>query len=407
MGSTNKPRQRRKPKETTSDGMTTTRPTSRVSREDGAASVAARDDPPMQRRKRSLVAFASVVIIGSVVLLLAVLVPPNKSSGSNSSSSTKPTTTNNNSGTNDTQTQPSPLHTVFGTYELLETVQHDSTAFTQGLVTVEVSTDHATINNEATTSRSSTLQFYEGTGIHGSSELRLLDMSTGTVLAKHKLPNAYFGEGIAHYRDKNNTLRLIQLTWKEQIAFEYILLPQQYAANSTTTIILDEPIANWTYTTTTKEGWGVTYSAATNQFYVTDGSHYLHVWDATTRQQVRKVAVTYQTTTADNNDIPIEIPHLNELEWDPATNTVLANVWYQNILIRIDPVTGFVPVIYDLTTLFPTHTRPAGTDTLNGIALTYDSSLANNNATSAGDADQVWVTGKYWPSMYRIRLIDS
>lgn len=307
-------------------------------------------------------------------------------------------------------------YTVYGSYELLETVPHDRTAFTQGLLTTSKNAD------DDDDELDSAVWMYEGTGLHGNSELRLLDIPTGNVLAKHKLPRAYFGEGIAHYRDKtssngdvNETLRLLQLTWQERTAFEYEMQHFRMKNEADRTLgMVSAPVANWTYRTTTTEGWGVTYSATHHQFYVTDGSHYLLVWDADTKQPVRKVAVvtrtireshdTTATTTAGARYDEKRMSHLNELEWDPSTDTVLANVWIQDVILRIDPISGLVRTVYDLSTLFPE--RPPGTDVLNGIALTYDSLSTSARKSVRTDTDQVWVTGKYWPHMYRIRLVD-
>jgi glutaminyl-peptide cyclotransferase len=272
--------------------------------------------------------------------------------------------------------------TRIGSYELLKTVPHDTSAFTQGLIVVA--------------GRRGKLQMYESTGIHGASQLRRLDVHTGRILQYHSLSQAYFGEGIAHYRDRNDQLRLIQLTWKEQTAFEYVLHEHE-DSESHTSPRLAEPVANQTFQSTTMEGWGVTYAAGV--FYVTDGSEYLHTWDADTKRELHKVAIWYQRPDMPK---PVNIRYLNELEWDPTTNTVLANVWKEDLLIRIDPANGFVRTIYDLRTLFPKSRRSWGTDVLNGVALTYDALQAIPDSGTG----HVWVSGKYWPYMFRIRLIE-
>jgi glutamine cyclotransferase len=100
------------------------------------------------------------------------------------------------------------------------------------------------------------------------------------------------------------------------------------------------------------------------------------------------VAVTFQQHDMEEAET---VSRLNELEWDPfQSDSVLANVWYQDSILRIDIATGFVPKKYNLQSLFPN--RPSGVDVLNGIAVT---SVAN----------EIWVTGKLWPNMFRIRLI--
>ena len=114
------------------------------------------------------------------------------------------------------------------------------------------------------------------------------------------------------------------------------------------------------------------------------------------------MSVTYQYS---DMDAPMSMNRLNELEYDPVTNTILANVWLTNMIVRIDIASGFVLTIYDFSTLYTDRTTKA--DVFNGIALTYDAlQQFNNNNTTGIQTDQVWVTGKFWPSMYRVQLID-
>jgi len=331
------------------------------------------------KRRRNLSLLAAAGIVGVVVMgiVLAVLTPWKDDEESSTSST-------------EAESQvPAPV-TVMGTYELLETVPHDPGSFTQGLLTVENSDGER--------------QFWESAGQYGESDLRLVNISTGVVQMSYPLPNEYFAEGIAHFpiqtEDENETVDhsfgIVQLTWREQTAFEYTFVEG-----------LSEPaIANWTFETTNTQGWGITYDPVAQLFYVVDGSIYLHVWDAATRQEITKHPVTYSRASDKQTHT---VNYLNELEWDPVTQTVLANVLFQDILLRIDPQTGFVTVIYDLSALYPSNERIPSADVLNGIALTYDL-LRRGDGSGANqdddEDDQVWVTGKYWPAMYRIRLVD-
>src|SRR3712207_2568067 len=76
--------------------------------------------------------------------------------------------------------------------EVLAEVPHDPSAFTQGLEL-----------HEGT--------LYEGTGLEGQSQLRVLDPVTGEVLRAESLPGQLFGEGIAVAGD-----RIWQLTWQDR-----------------------------------------------------------------------------------------------------------------------------------------------------------------------------------------------
>jgi len=284
--------------------------------------------------------------------------------------------------------------TRIGSYESLQTVPHDAQAFTQGLVVVAAD-------------KGGELVMFEGTGRHRRSELRLLDVNTGRRFQYVKLPDEYFGEGVAHFR-VDDELRLLQLTWKEQTAFEYQVVVDEDKQRHSKMQLL--PVANWTFRTTLNEGWGITFAKSSSfslsddrkdVFYVTDGSPNLHTWDMESKQQIRKVTVQYRRLDMPQ---PKQVYYLNELEWDPATSTILMNVWNEDLLLRVDPDTGFVQTIYDLSTLFPKRERSFRTDVMNGVALTYDSTKPM--AQKMTKPDEVWVTGKLWPNRYRIRLID-
>ena len=339
--------------------------------------------PHYSKRKRIVmpIAIVTIVVATVVVILIGVgVIVPGVSQQVPQPNDTLPPTSNND-GESPTKTQPI---LQIGGYELLQQVPHDSSAFTQGLLTVERADGQRL--------------FYESTGQYGESDLRLVEIETGTVLASYPIAKNYFGEGIAHYpiddEDNDHSFGIIQLTWNEQTAMEYKFL----------TGLTDPAVTSWPFETTNREGWGITYNPIEKHFYVTDGTIYLHVWDATTRQQIAKYPVSF---LRQGESTSRTINYLNELEWDPVTRTVLANVLLQDQILRIDPQTGFVLTVYDLSTLYPRNTRTPPADVLNGIALTYDVlNKKNGNNNTAEDTDQVWVTGKWWPSMYRIRLVD-
>ena len=84
------------------------------------------------------------------------------------------------------------------------------------------------------------------------------------------------------------------------------------------------------------------------------------------------------------------LARLNELEW--IDGEIWANVWMANQLVRIDPGSGTVTAIVDLRGLLAPEDRQEDTDVLNGIA--WDS-----------HERAIWVTGKRWPWLYRIRPV--
>jgi glutamine cyclotransferase len=81
---------------------------------------------------------------------------------------------------------------------------------------------------------------------------------------------------------------------------------------------------------------------------------------------------------------------MNELEF--WRGRVLANVWFQDLLLVIHPETGVVEKEYDFSSLWPTSDRPRGTDVFNGISVSEDPNV-------------LYVTGKKWNRMYKVKLL--
>lgn len=66
------------------------------------------------------------------------------------------------------------------------------------------------------------------------------------------------------------------------------------------------------------------------------GSAFLHFWDRATLSQVRKLEITRLNGSKAKN--------INELElW---RDRVVANVWYEHVILIINPVTGLVEKEY-------------------------------------------------------------
>jgi glutamine cyclotransferase len=81
---------------------------------------------------------------------------------------------------------------------------------------------------------------------------------------------------------------------------------------------------------------------------------------------------------------------LNELELLEDGKHVLANVWRTNKIVKINILTGVIARVYDFSTLY--ENRLPRADVLNGISTT-------------GVEGEYWVTGKLWPTIYRIKLL--
>jgi glutamine cyclotransferase len=196
---------------------------------------------------------------------------------------------------------------------------------------------------------------FESTGQYGHSDVRRVDLHSGRVLARRPLPPDRFGEGLALLRG-----RLYQLTWKEGVAYTY----------DAATLA---PGDSFHYA---GEGWGLTTDGTA--LIMSDGSDSLRVLSPATFQVQRVVHVRYK-------DAPVV--QLNELEY--ANGEILANVYQSNWVLRIDPATGLVREVIDFADLYPD--RPASADVMNGIAV-------------APDGKQLLLTGKFWPTVFQVRL---
>jgi len=228
---------------------------------------------------------------------------------------------------------------VYG-YQVVKVYPHDPSAFTEGLFYRDG-------------------YLYESTGLNGQSEIRKEELATAKVVMRHALPSGFFGEGIV-----DDGKRLIQLTWRNQIGFIYDL--KTFA-----------PEGQFAYA---GEGWALT--SDDRRLIMSDGTPVLRFLDARTLKETGRV-----TVTADGR--PVQ--NINELEW--VKGEVFANIWMTNWIARIDPHTGRVVGLIDLTGII--SAAEAGSDSdnvLNGIA--YDAAH-----------DRLFVTGKRWPKLFQIKLV--
>lgn len=166
---------------------------------------------------------------------------------------------------------------------------------------------------------------WESNGLYGRSTVRILDPATADVMKSIDMNSQLFGEGMA-YRDG----LLYQITWKSKRGFIY----------DAETLDL---VREFAYKTTLGEGWGITWDPCDDEFIVTDGSPNLHFWDVDTLEQTRVISVKRM------NGDPAE--ELNEIEW--FRGKILANVWYEDVLLVINPVTGDVEKEYGKFILVP------------------------------------------------------
>ena len=80
--------------------------------------------------------------------------------------------------------------------------------------------------------------------------------------------------------------------------------------------------------------------------------------------------------------------YLNELEW--IDGKIWANVYTYDIIAIINPSSGKVEATIDCSGILPNELKKPDTDVLNGIAV--------------DDNGSIYITGKYWPKLYKIEL---
>lgn len=266
------------------------------------------------------------------LLLPALLIA---SCGPNAARNRLNTATTNNTTTAQV-TQQEPAHY---TYIVRNTYPHSVESYTQGLQYIDGT-------------------LWEGTGQYGKSLLQTIDLATGRCDVKLQLPATEFGEGITVLGD-----RIYQLTWTNNVVHIY----DRHT--------LDK-IREYTYT---GEGWGLTSDGTL--LYMSDGTETLRVIDPATFRQEKSIPVTYEGQ-------PVRL--LNELEW--IEGRIWANVYTTDQIVIINPESGRVEGVVDLTGLLPQEERTPQTDVLNGIA--YDEATG-----------RIFVTGKHWPKLYEIEIV--
>jgi len=223
-------------------------------------------------------------------------------------------------------------------YQVVSKVRFDRENFTQGL---EIHQG----------------RLYVSSGLYGRSMVRVYDFPSLELIQSIPVDPRIFAEGLTIIDD-----RLVLLSWRERVMLVY-QLPDM-------TLIGQSALPG--------QGWGATHTGSVMWF--SDGSDRLFSADLTGGGTLASVSVTL-------NGQPLR--NLNELEW--VDGEIWANVWQTDQIARIDPASGKVVGLIDLTGLLLEEDRLRDTDVLNGIAIDPQS----------GD---IWVTGKRWPWLYQIEL---
>lgn len=239
---------------------------------------------------------------------------------------------------------PAPANIMF---KVDAVYPHDPKAFTQGLEFYKG-------------------KLYEGTGEWGTSNLRVVDIKTGTVEKNHLITDSLvFGEGITIFKNK-----IYQLTWTNNKIFVYNVDN------------IEKPVDTLKWS---RQGWGATNDG--KNIIISDGSSHLYFVQPDVSKKEMKINKIL--TVADNKG---EVDSLNELEL--INGYIYANRWLTNNIVKIDTSNGYVVGEMNLSGLLNQYDPTANVNSdavLNGIA--YDSAK-----------NRLFITGKDWPRLFEMQL---
>ena len=197
----------------------------------------------------------------------------------------------------------------------------------------------------------------ESSGQYGKSFIKKVDMESNIIINKLMIDKKLFAEGITVYDDK-----LYMLTWK-----------------SNKGLILDkntlELIGEFNYST---EGWGLT--TIDDNLVMSDGTEKLFFIDP------KSFKINNYIEVYDNNG---KVENINEMEY--INDKIYANIYGKDIIVIINYKTGEVENIINLEGLLKRENYNTNIDVMNGIAYNLEN-------------ESILVTGKWWPSMFEIKI---
>lgn len=234
-------------------------------------------------------------------------------------------------------------------YQVINTYPHDMKAYTQGVEFYKDYLVESTGNGDGVSGKS------------GISSVRIVMPKTGEVLKIVELDKTIFGEGATVLNNK-----LYQLTYKNNEAYVYDI-------NTLVRIGRLPYFQNM-------EGWGLT-NDGTN-LYMTDGTEKIYIIDPNTFSRISEINVASDTGP---------VTGANEMEW--VKGKIYANFFTTSVVGIIDPKTGAIEAVLDLSELRERVTQHIDLDVLNGIAYNKKS-------------DTFFVTGKNWDKTFEIKIIE-
>ena len=222
--------------------------------------------------------------------------------------------------------------------KIIRSFPHDTQSFTQGFF----------IYNG---------KLYESTGLNGRSSLQRINARTGVIEKKLFVPDV-FAEGLARWKNQ-----LIQLTWRDRIAFIY-------------NISDFKKMGTFRYAT---EGWGLT--ADSRHLIMSDGSDTIYFRNPSTFKIEKIIKVKLNG---------VSLNRINELEY--VDGYIYANILYENFIVVIDPKDGMVVGHIDANILFENMPQLSKHSVLDGIAY--------NEIEKT-----FYLTGKSWPNIFEVDLV--
>jgi len=230
------------------------------------------------------------------------------------------------------------------TYRILEEYPHDTNAYTQGL---EFKND----------------TLYESTGQYKNSSLRKTNYKTGEIYTKISLDDAYFGEGLTILNEK-----IYQLTWREKTGFIYDL----NTLRKTGSFVYGR----------SSEGWGLCQDG--ESIYKSDGTQRIWRLNANTLNEEGFIEIYTNSS---------KIKSVNELEW--VNGKIYANIYLRDAIAIVDPKNGAVEGVIDLTSL------------KNKVSVSNPKDEVLNGIAYNGEENTLYVTGKNWNKLFKIKIFEK
>lgn len=197
-----------------------------------------------------------------------------------------------------------------------------------------------------------------------NSQVGILDTNSGNLFKTLPLDNSkYFAEGSSIIGDN-----LYLLTYKNQLCF---------VINKSNFQIIDS------FYYDNKEGWGLTTDG--NQLIMSDGTEKVTFIDAGNYKKRKEINVRDK----ENN----KVLNINELEY--CNGFIYANIFGTNTIIKIDTATGNSVAQYNFDGLF----NLARNNNINSMEM--------NGIAFNGNTNEFYLTGKFWPYIFRVQLKPS